>query len=99
MMNQRLLQVILGPVVSEKSTAAGEVGTHVFKVLRDASKTEIKQAVEKIFEVKVESVRTLVQDGKMKRFGGRMGRRNHWKKAYVSLAPGEKIELGEGEQV
>jgi large subunit ribosomal protein L23 len=40
-----------------------------------------------------------VQDGKMKRFGGRMGRRNHWKKAYVSLAPGEKIELGEGEQV
>lgn len=99
MMNQRLLQVILGPVVSEKSTAAGEVGTHVFKVLRDASKTEIRQAVEKIFEVKVESVRTLVQDGKMKRFGGRMGRRNHWKKAYVSLAPGEKIELGEGEQV
>jgi large subunit ribosomal protein L23 len=99
MMNQRLLQVILGPVVSEKSTAAGEVGTHVFKVLRDASKTEIKQAVEKIFEVKVEAVRTLVQDGKMKRFGGRMGRRNHWKKAYVSLAPGEKIELGEGEQV
>jgi len=99
MMNQRLLQVILGPVVSEKSTAAGEVGTHVFKVLRDASKTEIKQAVEKIFEVKVESVRTLVQDGKTKRFGGRMGRRNHWKKAYVSLAPGEKIELGEGEQV
>jgi large subunit ribosomal protein L23 len=98
MMNQRLLQVILGPVVSEKSTAAGEIGTHVFKVLRDASKTEIKQAVEKIFEVKVESVRTLVQDGKAKRFGGRMGRRNHWKKAYVSLAPGEKIELGEGEQ-
>ena len=99
MMNQRLLQVIQGPVVSEKSTAAGELGTHVFKVLRDASKAEIKQAVEKIFEVKVESVRTLVQDGKMKRFGGRMGRRNHWKKAYVSLAPGEKIELGEGEQV
>jgi large subunit ribosomal protein L23 len=98
MMNQRLLQVILGPVVSEKSTAAGEIGTHVFKVLRDASKTEIKQAVEKIFEVKVESVRTLVQDGKAKRFGGRMGRRNHWKKAYVSLAPGEKIELAEGEQ-
>nr|WP_296750299.1 50S ribosomal protein L23 [Thioalkalivibrio sp.] len=98
-MNQRLLQVILGPVVSEKSTAAGEFGTHVFKVTRDASKTEIKQAVEKIFEVKVESVRTLVQDGKMKRFGGRMGRRNHWKKAYVSLAPGEKIELGDGDQV
>jgi large subunit ribosomal protein L23 len=68
-------------------------------VLRDASKMEIRQAVEKIFEVKVESVRTLVQDGKMKRFGGRMGRRNHWKKAYVSLAAGQKIEIGEGEQV
>ncbi len=99
MMNQRLLQVILGPVVSEKSTAAGETGTHVFKVLRDASKAEIRLAVEKIFEVKVQSVRTLVQDGKIKRFGGRIGRRNHWKKAYVSLAPGEKIEMGDGEQV
>ena len=98
-MNQRLLQVILGPVVSEKSTAAGEVGQHVFKVRRDATKSEIKQAVEKIFEVKVDSVRTLVQDGKVKRFGGRIGRRNHWKKAYVSLAEGEKIELGEGDQV
>jgi len=98
-MNQRLLQVILGPVVSEKSTAAGEVGKHVFKVRRDATKSEIKQAVEKIFEVKVDSVRTLVQDGKVKRFGGRIGRRNHWKKAYVSLAEGEKIELGEGDQV
>lgn len=98
-MNHRLLQVILGPVVSEKSTASNEVGTHIFKVRRDATKTEIKQAVEKIFEVKVESVRTLVHDGKVKRFGGRVGRRNHWKKAYVSLAEGEKIELGEGDQV
>ncbi len=97
-MNQRLLQVILGPVVSEKSTAAGETGTHVFKVRRDATKSEIKQAVEKIFEVQVDSVRTLVQDGKVKRFGRQFGRRNHWKKAYVSLAEGQTIELGEGDQ-
>ncbi|AGA34213.1 LSU ribosomal protein L23p (L23Ae) [Thioalkalivibrio nitratireducens DSM 14787] len=98
-MNPRLLQVILGPVVSEKSTAAGETGTHVFRVRPDATKHEIQQAVEKIFEVKVQSVRTLNMAGKVKRFGGRLGRRNHWKKAYVSLAPGEKIELGEGDQV
>lgn len=98
-MNHRLLQVILGPVVSEKSTAAGETNTHIFRVRPDASKLEVRQAVEKIFEVKVDSVRTLMQKGKMKRFGGRLGRRNHWKKAYVSLAAGEKIQLGDGEQV
>jgi len=98
-MNSRLLQVILGPVVSERSTAATETGTHVFRVLPDASKAEIKQAVEKIFEVKVDSVRTLRMKGKVKRFGGRLGRRNHWKKAYVSLAEGQKIEIGDGEQV
>lgn len=98
-MNHRLLQVILGPVVSEKSTAAGETNTHVFRVRPDASKLEVRQAVEKIFEVKVDSVRTLLQKGKVKRFGGRLGRRNHWKKAYVSLAAGEKIQLGDGEQV
>jgi large subunit ribosomal protein L23 len=98
-MKQRLLQVILGPVVSEKSTAAGEANIHVFRVRPDASKVEVRQAVEQIFEVKVESVRTLLQKGKVKRFGGRLGRRNHWKKAYVSLAAGEKIQLGDGEQV
>ncbi len=98
-MNSRLLQVILGPVVSERSTAASEAGTHIFRVLPDASKLEIKQAVEKIFEVKVDSVRTLRMKGKVKRFGGRLGRRNHWKKAYVSLAEGQKIEIGDGEQV
>ncbi len=98
-MNHRLLQVILGPVVSEKSTAAGETNTHIFRVRPDASKLEVRQAVEKIFEVKVASVRTLLQKGKVKRFGGRLGRRNHWKKAYVSLAAGEKIQLGDGEQV
>lgn len=97
-MNPRLLQVILSPVVSEKSTQGAESGTHVFKVRRDATKEEIRWAVETIFEVKVQAVRTLNQQGKSKRFGGRMGRRNHWKKAYVSLAEGQRIELGEGDQ-
>ena len=98
-MNGRLMQVIQGPVVSEKSTMAGEVGQYVFKVLPDASKSEVKAAVEQLFEVRVEGVRTLRQQGKTKRFGRQFGRRNHWKKAYVSLAPGESIDMGEGEQL
>ena len=98
-MNGRLMQVIQGPVVSEKSTMAGEVGQYVFKVLPDASKSEVKAAIEQLFEVRVEAVRTLRQQGKNKRFGRQFGRRNHWKKAYVSLAPGESIDMGEGEQL
>ncbi|OOC09313.1 MULTISPECIES: 50S ribosomal protein L23 [Thioalkalivibrio] len=98
-MNGRLMQVIQGPVVSEKATMAGEVGQYVFKVLPDASKAEVKAAVEQLFEVRVEGVRTLRQQGKTKRFGRQFGRRNHWKKAYVSLAPGESIDMGEGEQL
>ena len=98
-MNARLMQVIQGPVVSEKSTMAGEVGQYVFRVLPDASKEEIKAAVEHLFQVRVENVRTLNQQGKTKRFGRLFGRRNHWKKAYVALAEGESIDMGEGDQV
>lgn len=98
-MKTRLLNVILGPVVSERSTAAGEFGTYVFKVVPDATKIEIREAVEKIFDVKVDSVRTLNMQGKVKRFSARTGRRNHWKKAYVALAEGQAITLSEGEQV
>ena len=98
-MNSRLMQVIQGPVVSEKSTAAGEVGQYVFRVLPDASKDEIKAAIEQLFEVRVDQVRTLRQQGKTKRFGRQFGRRNHWKKAYVALAEGESIDMGEGDQV
>lgn len=68
-MSARLMQVIQGPVVSEKSTMAGEMGQYVFRVLPDASKDEIKAAVEQLFEVRVENVRTLKQQGKQKRFG------------------------------
>lgn len=98
-MNSRLMQVIQGPVVSEKSTAAGEVGQYVFRVLPDANKDEIKAAIEQLFEVRVAQVRTLRQQGKTKRFGRQFGRRNHWKKAYVALAEGESIDMGEGDQV
>ncbi len=97
-MNARLMQIIQGPVVSEKATNAGELNQYVFRVLPDAEKDEIKAAIEQLFEVRVAKVRTLNQQGKKKRFGRLFGRRNHWKKAYVSLVEGENIDLGEGEQ-
>ena len=90
---ERLHQIILAPVVSEKSTrVADRANQAVFKVLRDARKPEIKAAVEKMFGVKVESVRTLNVKGKTKRFGRSEGRRSDWKKAYVTLAEGQQIE-------
>ncbi len=98
-MNQeRLLQVLLGQVVSEKSTAAADaVNQHVFKVRRDADKTEVRAAIESLFNVKVKAVRTVNVKGKRKRFGRSFGRRSDWKKAYVALEPGYDIELGGGE--
>ncbi|MDP3293417.1 MAG: 50S ribosomal protein L23 [Nevskia sp.] len=91
---ERLHQLILAPVVSEKSTRAAEKSNEaVFKVLRDAKKPEIKAAIEKLFNVKVEAVRTLNVKGKVKRFGGAMGVRSDWKKAYVTLAQGQEIDF------
>ena len=94
-MNQeRLMQVLLSPVVSEKSSMAADKGRqHVFKVLRDSNKTEIKKAVESLFNVKVEAVRLLNVKGKAKRFGSRLGQRQSWKKAYVQLAAGSDIDF------
>ena len=93
-MNQeRLMNVLIGPHLSEKSTnVLGKSNQVVFKVRRDANKTEIKKAVEMLFEVKVEDVTTVKLRGKVKRFGASIGRRQDWKKAYVRLAPGQKIE-------
>ncbi|KKL70132.1 hypothetical protein LCGC14_2108000, partial [marine sediment metagenome] len=86
---ERLLKVILAPHISEKSTiAAEENNTIVFKVVNDATKAEIKVAVEKLFEVEVTGVRTLNVKGKTKRTGARFGRRSDWKKAYVTLKEG-----------
>ncbi|WP_036666494.1 50S ribosomal protein L23 [Paludibacterium yongneupense] len=94
-MNQeRLLQVILAPVVSEKSTFVAEKNQQVvFRVATDATKPEIKAAVELLFSVKVESVSTVNVKGKVKRFGRSFGRRKDWKKAYVSLVQGQEIDL------
>ena len=94
-MNQeRILQVLLAPHVSEKSTLAADAnGQHVFKVLPGATKVEIKQAVEQLFEVKVAQVRVMNVKGKTKRFGQREGKRSDWRKAYVTLAEGQDIDF------
>ena len=91
----RLAQVLVAPIVSEKATMTAEKHNQVlFKVLRDATKPEIKAAVELMFKVEVESVSTVIQKGKVKRFGRSIGRRDHVKKAYVSLKPGQEINFG-----
>ena len=94
---KELRQVLKRPLITEKSTLAKELGNQVvFEVDRRASKVEIRQAVEKIFEVKVLKVRTANFEGKQKRQGRVLGRRGDWKKAYVTLAPGQSVEFFEG---
>jgi len=93
-MNAELYQVILAPHVSEKSTRVAEKNSQiVFRVRRDASKPVIKQAVEKMFNVQVESVTVTNVKGKEKKFGKTPGRRQDWKKAYVRLKPGQDINF------
>jgi large subunit ribosomal protein L23 len=98
-MNQeRIYKVLLGPVVSEKTAAAGESGNQVvFKVLADASKLEIKTAVQSLFNTKVQSVRVLNVKGKTKRTRYGVGRRSDWKKAYVRLEQGQDIDFAVAE--
>ncbi len=94
---EHLHRIILAPVVSEKSTRVSEKHNQaVFKVVRHARKPEIKAAVEKLFNVKVEAVRTLNVKGKTKRFGASLGARSDWKKAYVTLAQGQQIDFVAG---
>ena len=91
---ERLTQVIVGPHVSEKTTAAADSAHQVvFKVRPDATKGEVKRAVEMLFEVKVDRVTVTRVPGKTKRFGTRRGRRSDWKKAYVRLAPGHDLDF------
>ncbi|MBS35548.1 MAG: 50S ribosomal protein L23 [Thiotrichales bacterium] len=94
-MNQeRLMKVLVSPHVSEKSTRVADAhGQFVFKVLPDARKPEIKQAVELMFKVEVESVQVMNVKGKRKGFGRVRGKRSDWKKAYVSLKPGHDIDF------
>jgi large subunit ribosomal protein L23 len=90
----RLASVLLAPIVSEKATAVAEKHNQVlFKVMRDATKPEIKAAVELMFKVEVEAVNVVNVKGKAKRFGGRAGRRDHVKKAYVSLKAGQELNF------
>lgn len=91
---ERLLKVVLGPHVSEKSTLTTETNnTIVLKVVKDANKAEIKAAVEKLFEIKVDAVRTVNVKGKVKRHGQSFGKRKDWKKAYVVLKEGQDIDF------
>ncbi|WP_201451941.1 50S ribosomal protein L23 [Rhodovarius lipocyclicus] len=87
---------IIAPVITEKATALSEKNQVVFKVAMDADKRTIKQAVEGLFGVSVTAVNTIVVKGKSKRFKGRPGQRSDWKKAVVSLAEGQSIDLTTG---
>ncbi len=93
---ERMYQTILSPLVTEKATALSERNQVVFEVALDATKPQIKAAVEGLFNVKVLAVNTLVVKGKTKRFRGREGRRSDWKKAMVRLAEGQSIDLTTG---
>src|SRR5690606_20340141 len=92
----RSYDVIRNPVVTEKSTMASEHGQVVFDVAIDATKTEIKQAVEQLFSVKVKAVNTNVRKGKVKRFRNQLGVRNDVKKAIVTLVDGQSIDISTG---
>jgi len=95
---QRLMQVLLAPQVSEKATYVADKNEQViFRVAGDASKPEIKAAVELLFKVEVKSVQVTNVKGKIKRFGRLTGRRKDWKKAFVCLKPGQEINFVAGE--
>jgi len=94
MNDQRLYQVLLAPHVSEKTATAAEMeGRHTFRVSRDATKIEVRKAVEKLFDVTVRSVQMVNVPGKTKRFGSKEGKRSDWKKAIVRLAEGQDIDF------
>ncbi|MGB3690165.1 MAG: 50S ribosomal protein L23 [Jannaschia helgolandensis] len=88
--------VIRKPIITEKATMASEAGAVVFEVSIDANKPQIKSAVEELFGVKVKAVNTSITKGKTKRFRGQLGRRKDVKKAYVTLEPGNTIDVTTG---
>ena len=96
---ERLMKVLLAPQISEKATYVAEKNEQViFRVVTDATKPEIKAAVEMMFKVSVDAVQVTNVKGKVKRAGRFTGRRNNWKKAYVCLAPGQEINFAASEQ-
>lgn len=97
MNEERLMQVLLAPQISEKATLVGEKNRQVvFRVVKDATKPEIKAAVALMFKVEVESVQVLMTNGKTKRFRGFVGKQKSWKKAFVRLKEGHEINFVEG---
>ena len=99
MSEARLMNILRAPVISEKSSAAQQdKNTLVFKVLKDATKDEIKAAVETLFNVKVEAVRTLNFQGKVRRTARGFGKRSDWKKAYVTLPEGTQVDIEDASQ-
>ncbi|MGF1626690.1 MAG: 50S ribosomal protein L23 [Alphaproteobacteria bacterium] len=93
---ERMYAIIRGPVITEKATKGSENGQVTFKVSLDATKPEIKQAIEQLFDVQVTAVNTLRQKGKIKRWRGKPGRRADSKKAVVTLAEGQSIDVTTG---
>lgn len=96
MNKERMHDIIRGPVVTEKSTRGAEHKQVTFRVAMDATKREIKEAIEGLFKVNVQHVNTLRMRGKVKRFRGRIGRRAAYKKAVVTLAAGQSIDVMAG---
>ncbi len=95
---ERLLKILLAPQISEKATFIADKNEQVvFRVASDATKPEVKAAVESLFKVEVEAVQIANIKGKVKRFGRAMGQRKGWKKAFVSLKPGQEINFAAGE--
>ncbi len=93
----KLTDIVRGPIITEKGTLANELGNQViFRVHPHANKIEIRHAIEALFKVKVDKVRTARQLGKIRRVGANAGRRSDWKKAYVTLAEGQRIDFFEG---
>ena len=89
-------QILVRPIITEKNTLLNEVGKYCFEVAATANKIEVKRAVQEIFKVKVTTVNMMKVPGKMRRMGRTSGMTRTWKKAIVTLAPGERIELFQG---
>jgi len=96
MNREEMYDLILGPVITEKSTQGGEHNQVTFRVRQEATKPQVKTAIEGLFGVKVKAVNTLNQKGKVKRFRGRLGKRNDVKKAIVTLEEGHSIDITTG---
>ena len=94
--SERQFEVLRRPLVTEKTTLGAEFNQYSFEVAMDAAKPEIRSAVEAVFGVKVKAVNTMIVKGKAKRFRGKMGQRSNFKKAVVTLQPGQVLDLGTG---